>query len=358
MAKEMIDTIRKFGRTVTDPIDGSTSVVPLFENGDELCVLVNNLGGTSNFEMSILANSCVKYLESQFDGCKVCRLFVGSFMTSFDMHGASVTVLNLSNSSKDLIEYLDAPTDAPAWRSCDVWKNPSSAIRPSMTERPEVVVDDATKKVAANLPPLNIADFDTTAKSMILKAAQTLAANEAVLTKYDTIVGDGDCGITMKRGATEVEKRINNGKISTSHPVVMFASTADAISDSMGGTSGVLLELMFRKMSSTLSRCESIGPDEMALAFQEGVDAVSLYGGASVGSRTMLDALTPAAKTLVETNSLSEASSMAKWGADGTADMKSAEAGRSNYVSEETLIGTPDPGAEAVAIVFEALSPL
>eukprot|EP00593_Proboscia_inermis_P014963 CAMPEP_0171305772 /NCGR_PEP_ID=MMETSP0816-20121228/15614_1 /TAXON_ID=420281 /ORGANISM="Proboscia inermis, Strain CCAP1064/1" /LENGTH=163 /DNA_ID=CAMNT_0011786823 /DNA_START=164 /DNA_END=655 /DNA_ORIENTATION=- len=160
----------------------------------------------------------------------------------------------------------------------------------------------------------------------------------------------------MKRGATEVEDRINNGGIPTDHPVTMFSSMADAISDSMGGTSGILLELMFRKMSSTLSRCDSIGVAEMSQAVQAGVDAISLYGGATVGARTMLDALVPAAKSLVETNSLSDASSLAKIGADGTADMKVASAGRSNYLSEETLKGTPDPGAMAVSIVFKALA--
>lgn len=356
MAKEMINTIRNYGRTFVEK-DGTSSIVPLFEPGDELCVLVNNLGGTSNFEMSILANSCVKYLETEFDGCKVSRLLVGSFMTSFNMHGVSVTILNLTSASEEMITFLDAPTDAPAWMACDVWKDPSSTTRASATELPEVVVSD-DQKAAIPLPPLKLENFTDTAKTMAVKAAQALAKQEALLTKFDTIVGDGDCGITMKRGATEVDERINNGKISTAHPVTMFANIADAVSDSMGGTSGILLELMFRKMSSTLSRCDSIGPAEMASAFQSGVEAISLYGGATVGCRTMLDALAPAAQTLVETTSLSEASSQAKWGADGTAAMTSAKAGRSNYLSEETLVGTPDPGAMAVAIVFEALAPI
>merc|ERR1712232_253623 len=111
-------------------------------------------------------------------------------------------------------------------------------------------------------------------------------------------------------------------------------------------------------MSSTLSRCHSIGTAEMSEAFQAGVDAISLYGGATVGSRTMLDALVPAAKSLSATNCLSEASSKAKWGADSTASMNVASAGRSNYLSKETLEGTPDPGAVAVSIVFEAIAPL
>jgi dihydroxyacetone kinase len=169
-------------------------------------------------------------------------------------------------------------------------------------------------------------------------------------------VGDGDCGITMKRGAVEVQKRLGDGSITTDHPVSMFAALADAISASMGGTSGILLELMFRKLSSTLSRDDKIGAAELSRAFQAGVDAVCLYGGAQVGSRTMLDALVPAAAELVASNSLAEAATKAGVGSNGTAAMKVASAGRSNYLSEETLEGTPDPGAIAVAIVLEALA--
>lgn len=358
MAKEMITTIRGYGRSAVQA-DGTTTIVPLFEQGDELCILVNNLGGTSNFEMSILANSCVKHLEDEGAGlgCKVTRIFVGSYMTSFDMHGASLTIVNVSGASEEMLSLLDAPCDALAWSACDVWKS-SNASRPSATERPEVVVDKrGTARV--QLPPLEVENFSEIARDMIMKAAKSLADAEAMLTKYDTIVGDGDAGITMKRGATAIMERINEGAIALDHPATLFADIADAISDSMGGTSGVLLELMLRKMSSSLSRAEpSVGVLEMAQAFQAGVDAISFYGGATVGSRTMLDAMVPAAQALVETKSLSEASRIARRGADGTAAMTSASAGRSNYLSEDTLKGTPDPGAVAVAIVFEALAPL
>jgi dihydroxyacetone kinase len=347
MTKEMLSTIRAYGRTLDD---NDNKIVPMFDKGDDLCVLVNNLGGTSNFEMSILANSAVKLLEGEY-GCKISRLFVGAFMTSFDMHGVSITVLNLTGASSEMVELLDAPTDAPAWMKCDIYNNDKRA---SATERPEVVVDES--KTEVNLPPLKIDNFEATAKELAKKAALTLGDEEPMLTKYDTIVGDGDCGITMKRGATEILERLEKGTIPTNHPVTMFAAMADAVSASMGGTSGVLLELMFRKMSSTFQRCESIDIKEFSAAFQAGVDAISLYGGATVGSRTMLDALVPAAAVLMETNDLLQAASKAKLGADGTAQMKAASAGRSNYLSEETLVGTPDPGAIAVSIVLKALS--
>lgn len=347
IAREMVAAIQSHGRQQLE--DGT--IVPVFQPGDEIAILVNNLGGTSNLEMSILTRSCVHLLESDEFGAKATRVLVGAFMTSFDMHGASLTILNLTNQD-ELSAYLDAATTAPAWTGCDVWKDGDA--RPSAMEIPEKKVDEDA--VELTKPPLAINNFDKLAKTMTLAAAAKLGEAEPLLTKYDTIVGDGDCGLTMKRGATEVTSRLEKSEIPLDHPVTLLASLADAVSASMGGTSGVLLELMFRKMSSFLASCDSIGIQEMSLAVQAGVDAVCLYGGASVGSRTMLDALIPAASVLVESNDLSAAAAKAKEGAESTATMGAASAGRSNYLSEQVLSGTPDPGAVAVQIVLEALS--
>ena len=122
----------------------------------------------------------------------------------------------------------------------------------------------------------------------------------------------------------------------------------------MGGTSGILLELFMGKMASTLAQESEITASSLATAFAAGVAAVQLYGGATVGSRTMLDAMVPAAQAWSESSSLAQAAAAARQGADATAFMGTASAGRSNYLSEESLQGTPDPGAIAVAIVLEA----
>jgi dihydroxyacetone kinase len=350
MARVMIEQIQKHGRDVMDD-DGEESIVPIFNKGDQLAVLVNNLGGTSNFEMSILARSCVKLLESDEFGAKATRVMVGTYMTSFDMHGVSLSIFNVTGQD-ELLDLLDAPTNAPAWAKCSVWK--SGDQRPSSTELPEVVVDEKAADMV--LPPLEIANFGATAKNMIVAVIQKLVESEHILTKYDTIVGDGDCGIALKRGALEVKERLSNGSIPVDHPVSMFAALADAVSASMGGTLGILMEMMFRKFSSMLARAVKIGPAEFSRAVQSGVRAVSFYGGAQIGARTMLDALIPATVALIASNSLADAAAKAKEGADGTAAMKTASAGRSNYLSEETLEGTPDPGAVAVAIVLESLA--
>lgn len=341
MAREMVKTIHEYGRGVED------NIVPMFSKADQVVLLVNNLGGTSNFEMSILAQACVKLVEGEY-GAIVGRVLVGSYMTSFDMHGTSLTILNVQE-NPEWLDYLDAETDAPAWMSLDT-SRPEPPVVPAKVE-----LDD--KAASQKLPPLSFESFGPLAKELLLKATSTIAESEPLLTKYDTIVGDGDCGITMKRGAAEVSNRVNNGTINMEHPVDLFHGLADAVSASMGGTSGVLLELMFRKISASLSSSASIGVSELCQAFQSGVDEVSLVGGAQVGSRTMLDALVPVAKSLVATaGNLDEAASAARQGAASTATMKSASAGRSNYLSEEALDGTPDPGAEAVAILFETLA--
>ena len=49
IARELITTIHAYGR----PGKGEDDIIPMFQRDDELCIMVNNLGGTSNFEMSI-----------------------------------------------------------------------------------------------------------------------------------------------------------------------------------------------------------------------------------------------------------------------------------------------------------------
>jgi dihydroxyacetone kinase len=350
IAKHMLEAIQSYGREVNDKI------FPLYNSGDQLVVLVNNLGGTSNFEMSLLARSLVTQLENDA-GCKATRVLVGSFMTSFDMQGASVSLLPLNGDMSDeILNLIDADTDAPAWGKVDIWKKGGASPRPSDLEIAEITMADATKDTAAALPPVLIDNFGTLAASAISKSCTALIEAEPELTKFDTIVGDGDCGITMARGAKEILQRLESQQLRVDHPFKLFMDLADAVSASMGGTSGILLELMFRKASTTCASGDGVTSKQLAEAFEAGIGAVSLYGGAREGSRTMLDALFPGSSAMFDGSdvNVAAAAKAARQGADNTAKMKHADAGRSNYVSD--LKGTPDPGAVAVAVVLEAVA--
>ena len=68
----------------------------------------------------------------------------------------------------------------------------------------------------------------------------------------------------------------------------------------------------------------------------------------------MIDALAPALEALDD--GIAAAAKAAREGADRTAAIHQAKAGRAAYVPSEALRGHNDPGAEAVALVFAGLA--
>ena len=117
----------------------------------------------------------------------------------------------------------------------------------------------------------------------------------------------------------------------------------------MGGSSGVLLAIFFAAAGDASSSGQT-----MREALSSGLARMQEIGGADVGDRTMIDALKPALDALDE--GLPAAAAAARRGADLTASMVQAKAGRAMYINAEQLEGHIDPGAEAVARLFEQLS--
>ena len=95
---------------------------------------------------------------------------------------------------------------------------------------------------------------------------------------------------------------------------------------------------------------------EWSKALEAGLDRIMEVGGAQVGDRTMIDALAPAFKALNEGKTLFDVAKAARSGADATKKMPIARAGRAAYLSKRVLENITDPGAEAVACLFEGLA--
>ena len=117
----------------------------------------------------------------------------------------------------------------------------------------------------------------------------------------------------------------------------------------MGGSSGVLLAIFFEAAGDA----SAAGKDAIG-ALKAGLDRIQQVGGARPGDRTMIDALFPALECLHQ--GLDAAAKAARKGADATSKITRARAGRASYLAEESLAGHNDPGAEAVARLFENLS--
>ncbi|TZE83016.1 dihydroxyacetone kinase subunit DhaK [Calorimonas adulescens] len=82
-----------------------------YESGDEVAVMVNGMGGTPLMELFVINRHVASVLKEK--GIKVYRTFVGEYMTSLEMQGASITLLKLDDELKGL---LDAPSDTIAFK--------------------------------------------------------------------------------------------------------------------------------------------------------------------------------------------------------------------------------------------------
>ena len=117
---------------------------------EEVTLLVNGYGSTPLMELYLLNNAVTRVLaEKQI---KVYRTFVGNYMTSIDMLGASVTLMKMNDQLKLL---MDLESQAPAFRvQGHVDSIPYVNMRASSEENKEadynVVTDRAAAAVAEN----------------------------------------------------------------------------------------------------------------------------------------------------------------------------------------------------------------
>lgn len=80
-----------------------------------MAVLVNSLGATPPMELMLIARRATSNLQGR--GARVERVFCGSFMTSLDMAGASVTVMRVDALSlARCVRYRVGETDCPKKR--------------------------------------------------------------------------------------------------------------------------------------------------------------------------------------------------------------------------------------------------
>ncbi|MCK5945634.1 MAG: dihydroxyacetone kinase subunit DhaK [Mycoplasmataceae bacterium] len=82
-----------------------------FYKGSEVAVMVNGLGGTPISELHILNNDLQKALVKK--NVKVARTYVGNYVTSLEMKGASISLLKLTPKTKKL---LNAKADTLSWK--------------------------------------------------------------------------------------------------------------------------------------------------------------------------------------------------------------------------------------------------
>ena len=82
-----------------------------FKEGDKVLAFVNGMGGTPLIELYVIFAELKKILDAR--GITIARNLVGSYITSLEMAGCSITLLRLDD---ELTGYWDAPVLTPALR--------------------------------------------------------------------------------------------------------------------------------------------------------------------------------------------------------------------------------------------------
>jgi len=285
--------------------------------------LINNLGSATGLEMAILTEELVR----SSIGDRI-RWIVGPapMMTSLDMQGFSVSLLPVSREEESALQTAVAPW---AWPGC----------------RP--VGEIGVQPLPDGLAPVRPTPSPHPAtRALITRCCEHLVAAEADLNALDAKSGDGDTGSTLATAARALLDA--RDRLPLADHTQLFRAIGLELSQTMGGSSGVLLAIFFAATGDASAR----GAGRVT-ALQEGLARVIQVGGAQKGDRTMIDALEPALAALDEGYAAAAAAGRA--GANAPADIVKARAGRASYIGEDKLAGHNDPGAEAVARLFELL---
>ncbi|KRD96093.1 dihydroxyacetone kinase [Bosea sp. Root381] len=311
-----------------------------FGAGARVALLVNNLGGTTTMELSVVARRALARLRER--GLVVERAWAGTLLSALEMPGCSLSVMKVDDDSLGL---LDRATAAPAW--------PGSGVVPAA-----MAIVAAGKAQAMDESLISADALGAVIRRAALAAASALTAAEPRLTELDSQAGDGDLGISMSRAAAAVQALCARDE--SRDAAAVLALLAAELRRVIGGSSGPFYAVGLLRAARRLAEGPSAGLPDWADAFAAGVAAVSELGGARAGDRTMLDALLPAAEALSQAaahkvpaaQAWDLAAEAAQAGAEATTTMK-PRLGRASYLGERAL-GVPDGGAVAVSIWLAA----
>lgn len=325
-------------------LDSILSAKPI-PSGSRVALLVNNLGSTTSMELAIITRRAHSVLHSR--ELMVERVYAGTFMSSLESAGVSLSILPLDDAR---LAQLDAETAAPAWPRTPHERPGPLEVRTLKSRKPAIAssLSQHPSPLAARI------------QQAISDVCVALLDAETHLTELDQAAGDGDLGLSLARGARALQQSIAIHAFDS--PAATLRAIGLTLQEAVGGSSGPLYGVLFLRAASSLQAEDGNRPAAWASAINAGCQAIAELGGAQEGDRTMLDALIPFADSFASglshgesaAGALHTAADVAGRSAQATANMM-PKRGRSSYLGARSL-GRPDPGAVAVAIWLKALA--
>ncbi|KAI1283860.1 dihydroxyacetone kinase [Xylaria sp. FL0933] len=354
---DLVKTILDYLLDESDPLRGYVN----FSEGDETVLLVSNFGGMSYLEMGAFVNDLLDQLEANWKINPV-RVVSGFLETSLNAPAFSVSIVNItaaagdcSYSADEIKGFFDARTNTH-WESMAGSQARRRPRKEQLVQPPAVPrhpIHDATD---LKIDPSQL-------DRMLRIACNKLIEAEPDLTRWDTVMGDGDCGETLKQGALCLLEALDAGLAKNGSIGAVLQELEEILEGKMGGTLGGILGIFFVSLRTALVENISLAKDEGGISKLWGMGArvalasLSRYTPAKVGDRTVMDTLIPFAETLAVSGKFDEGVDAAVAGAEKTKTLK-PRLGRATYVGagqDASHDLPPDPGAWGAMVVIKGL---
>ncbi len=201
-------------------------------------------------------------------------------------------------------------------------------------------------------------DLDLVTKTM----ATTIVDNTEYFSQLDAVVGDGDFGYSLRSGFEVVAAEYDT--FDRSSVGAVLKKIGITISSKVGGSSGPFWGTAFLRAGVTAGDKTELSTDDLIAMLRASVEGIMARGGASLGEKTLLDALVPAIDSLEESfrepitdngvAALQKAADVAVKAAEDTKGML-AMRGRAAYTGERSR-DSVDAGATAIGVILQAIS--
>lgn len=353
------DVVKEMLKYLLDPSDSDRAFVE-FSPSDNVVMLVNNFGGLSGLEFEAMVNVTLQVLKTDWKIVPT-RVYAGILETSLNGQGFSITLGNMSGMAKamdlkveEVIELLDAPTNAPAWPKNGFVPVTVSKETEELRKKAHAAFEDSEASNKGPATPSNIVPALRTACNAGLKA-------EPTITQYDLQMGDGDCGEAVAGVCKSILNNLDSLPSSLPPLIKLLESIGENVED-VGGSLGAILSILVTAFTNALSdnTIKSNKPLDVATvsdAANKALENLKNYTSAREGDRTVMDVLIPFITTFNDTKDFAKSAQVAQEKADATKNMK-AKFGRATYVGDEMgaeRSQIPDPGAYAAGVWLAGL---
>lgn len=196
------------------------------------------------------------------------------------------------------------------------------------------------------------------AKLFIHNARERMDKNRDHLIQLDSVMGDGDLGLTMTKAFAAAEEI--SGRYAEADIGLYFSQCGMAMAKAAPSTMGTLMGTGFMRGGKSIQGKISLETEDVARFFRAFAQGIADRGKCAPGEKTILDVIDPVAtaieKALSWETNLSALAGIARTA--GETGLEAAKAMMSQHgkaaVYREQTCGKPDPGATVGMLVIDA----